>query len=296
MKRCFIVGTDWWTDCDDAVAMRILVRARMRGEIGISGIVINASMEHSVASLDGFLALESCDDVDIAIDLSGNDFGGRPPYQARLAPFAKRYRSNADAEDGVRAYRRMLAEATEPVEIIEIGYPSTLAAVLKSGGDDLSELSGAELFATRVKRMWVMAGKWDKDGERENNFARNERARVAAHDFCRICPVPITFLGWEVGHDVKTGGNLAPDDHLHLVLADHGSAAGRSSWDPMLVLMALIGNEEEAGYTVVRGRAEVDAEDGRNHFYPSDNGPHSYVIRKFAPEYYKDAINSMISS
>ena len=26
MKRKMILGTDWWTDCDDAVAVRILAR------------------------------------------------------------------------------------------------------------------------------------------------------------------------------------------------------------------------------------------------------------------------------
>ena len=295
MKRRFIVGTDWWTDCDDAVAMRLLIRARARGEIDISGIVINAAMEHSVTSLDGFLTLEGCEDIDIAIDRTAGDFGGRPPYQARLAPFAKRYRSNADAEDGVCAYRRMLAEAREPVEIIEIGYLSTVAAVLKSGGDDLSELSGIELFATRVKRLWVMAGKWDKDGERENNFARNERSRVAAEEFCRLCPSPVTFLGWEVGRDVLTGGRLAEADHLHKALVDHGSAAGRSSWDPMLVLLALIGDADAAGYGLVRGIATVDRIDGKNHFSPSEDGRHAYVIRRHEPSYYAEIIDSMIN-
>ena len=56
--RHFIVGTDWWTDCDDAVAMRLLAGAEKRGEIAIDGIVINACMEDSVSSLDGFFALE----------------------------------------------------------------------------------------------------------------------------------------------------------------------------------------------------------------------------------------------
>ena len=43
---------------------------------------------------------------------------------------------------------------------------------------------------------------------------------------------------------------------------DDGSHNGRSSWDPML--MALIGDEHEAGYDVVTGYASVDAEDGAN--------------------------------
>ena len=36
--RNFILGTDWWTDCDDAVAVRILARAHKAGDISIKGI------------------------------------------------------------------------------------------------------------------------------------------------------------------------------------------------------------------------------------------------------------------
>ena len=54
--RTFILGTDWWTDCDDAVALRLLLRSVKAGKIRLAGIGINACMEHSVTSMDGFLA------------------------------------------------------------------------------------------------------------------------------------------------------------------------------------------------------------------------------------------------
>ena len=57
MKK-IILGTDWWTDCDDAVAVRLLCRAAKAGEIDFQGIIINACMEHSVASMKNFLNAE----------------------------------------------------------------------------------------------------------------------------------------------------------------------------------------------------------------------------------------------
>ena len=39
--RRFILGTDWWTDCDDAVALRMLTRAHRAGEIRLLGIALN---------------------------------------------------------------------------------------------------------------------------------------------------------------------------------------------------------------------------------------------------------------
>lgn len=291
-----ILGTDWWTDCDDAVALRMLCRAVDRGEIRLLGIAINACMEHSAASVDGFLTLEGMSGIPLGIDLDATDFGGRPAYQARLAPYATKYKSNADAEDVVRLYRRLLASATEPVEIVEIGYLQGFTAFMRSTGDDISPKSGLELLSEKVSKMWVMAGKWDADGERENNFCRNDRSRLAGEEFCRLCPVPVTFLGWEVGFDVISGSRLAEDDHLHLALCDHGSGGGRCSWDPMTVHMALIGDEKAAGYRTVRGKATVDAVTGSNHFAPSEDGLHTYVIKARDNAYYRDAIDEMIDS
>ncbi len=292
--RNFILGTDWWTDCDDVVALRLLAHAHKAKEINLLGIIVNACMEHSVTSLEGFLNTEEVYDIPIAIDLDATDFGGNPPYQKRLSPFAKKYFSNADAEDAVKLYRTLLANADSPIELIEIGYPQVLTALLQSKPDDISELDGVELFKNKVSKIWMMAGKWDKNPDKENNFARNERSRVAANILCDICPVPITFLGWEVGASVITGGNLEKNDPLYLALCDHGSLNGRSSWDPMLCLLALIGNEEKAGYSVVRGKASVDAVTGENYFEVDNNGLHKYVVKQKEDKYYADAINKLI--
>lgn len=293
--RNFILGTDWWTDCDDAVAIRLLARAHKAGDICLKGIVINACMEHSVASLEGFLNAEGVQDIPIGIDLEGTDFGGNPSYQKNLVKYASRYHSNEEAENAVRLYRRLLAESIEPVEMIEIGYLQVFAALLESRGDDISEKSGMELIREKVSKVWVMAGKWDDEPGRENNFIRNMRSRAAGHIFCEKCPVPVTFLGWEIGYDVITGDCLKDGDVLYQVLRDHGSSQGRMSWDPMLVLLALTGDENAAGYHTVRGTASVNPQTGENSFKPDENGPHCYVVKKEENHFYKGKINESIS-
>ena len=293
--RNILLGTDWWTDCDDAVALRILCRAHKKGEICLKGIGINACMQYSAASVDGFLSLEGVFDVPIGIDLAADDFGGNPPYQKRLSSHAARYKANGDAEDALRLYRRVLAEADGEVEIIEIGYLQVIADVLESGGDDISPMSGIELFEQKVSKVWVMAGKWDEEGGLENNFCRNERSRIGGKKFCRLCPVPVTFLGFEAGQSVISGGDvLAKDDHLYLAMCDHKSQNGRSSWDPMTVCLALAGDEKKAGYGAVFGTARVDGESGANYFEVHTAGKHAYVTKLYEDEYYKKLINDLI--
>lgn len=292
--KSFILGTDWWTDCDDAVALRIAARAHKKGEICLLGVGINACMACSAASLDGFLSLEGIAEIPIGIDREATDFGGNPPYQKRLAPYAGRYRTNEDVEDAVRLYRRLLEESDTPVEIIEIGFLQVIAAVLESQPDDISDKSGMELIREKVPKIWVMAGKWDEDAGREHNFARNQRAIAGAKAFCEKCPVPVTFLGWEVGASVISGGTLQPEDYLRAALRDFGSESGRSSWDPMTMVLALTGNEHDAGYDTVQGWASIDAETGANHFRQDANGLHRYVIKRMPDEFYRDQINSLI--
>ena len=145
--KSYILGTDWWTDCDDAVAIRILARAHRRGEINLLGVVLNACMEDSVASLDGFLSAEGIS-LSIGLDFSATDFGGKPRYQKNLTKRATRYKSNDDAESAVRLYRRLLASAKEKgAEEVITACPLCLYNLQANGGDILPVKYFTELLA-----------------------------------------------------------------------------------------------------------------------------------------------------
>ncbi|MBE5761918.1 MAG: hypothetical protein E7334_07975 [Clostridiales bacterium] len=292
--RNFIFGTDWWTDCDDCAALRIISRAHKRREINLLGIGIDAAMEYSLASVDGFLQKEGLFDIPIAIDINACDVLERTRYQKRLAGHAKRYHKNEDSCNPVRLYRYLTANAEGKVDIIEVGFPQNIQAFMESGPDDISPLSGMELMREKVAHIWMMAGKWDEDGGSEYNFNCYERSRIAGHVICNKCPVPITFLGWEVGINVISGSKLKEGDHLYDAFCDHGSKNGRHSWDPMLTLLALIGDPERAGYDCVYGKAFVEPETGKNHFTLDEKGSHRYVVKKYDNEYYSNMIDELI--
>lgn len=294
--REFIFGTDWWTDCDDLAAMRILLRAHKKGEIRLLGVGINACMKYSVSSVDGFITLEGVNDIPLGIDLNGTDFDGTHlKYQKNLARFCSRYKKNEDAENAVRLYRRLLSESVGEVEIVEVGFLQVFAELLLSGGDDITEETGIELVKKKVRKVWVMAGKWDEEGGKEHNFCNNRRSREGGKVFCELCPVPVTFLGFEAGEKVISGNELKEGDFLLKAFTEHGSSKGRCSWDPLTALLALTGDEEKAGYDVVTGKARLDGDSGRNYFTPDETGLHKYVIPKFSENFYADRINELIN-
>ena len=285
--RSFILGTDWWTDCDDAVAIRLLCNAHKQGEVELLGININACMPCSVASMDVFT--RDCGvNIPLGLDHNAIGFAGKPAYQEHLAAAGKPERCNADVPDGIDFYLQLLRNAADnSVEILSIGFTQVLARLLKHP-------EGQVLLAQKVKHLWIMAGKWDEAGGKEYNFSNNELTRRSAAVLCASWPTPVTFLGFEVGESVKTGTRLCDGDLLKQVMTDHGSVNGRSSWDPMLVLLAIIGDPEQAGYRCVYGKAEVNALDGSNYFVEDPKGKHRYVVKLRDDAYYAAAIDERL--
>ena len=291
--RKFIFGTDWGEDCDDCVALRILAMYHRAGKISLEGVCVNTYDENSTASVYGFLNKEGiC--VPVGVDKSTKHIKIETRYQARLAQYAPD-KTNDDAEHSPRLYRKILASAKGKVDIIEVGFLNSLCDALLSEGDDISPKTGMELFKEKVEKIWIMGGKWNEQGGKEYNLARHKEARESASIVLEKCPCPMTFLGWEIGANLITGDTLDKGDYLWQALNDHGSGDGRESWDPMLTLMAIIGDEEKAGYTTVSIDARVDAQTGANYFELNENSNRKFVIKAHPDSYYSEMINEIIT-
>jgi len=289
--RSFILGTDWGEDCDDAVAVRVLARSNNKGRINLLGVGINTHTEYSAPSLHRFLELEGCN-IPVGVDKFCEKSDWQNRYQPRLAKQTDK--KDSDFEDAVRVYRRLIVNSEDQVEIIEVGFLQVLANTLLSQADDISPLSGMELFEKKVRKVWIMGGRWDIQGGKEFNFSYTPFACEAASIVLEKCPCEITLLGWEVGAGLITGDNLNKDDYLCTAISDWGSREGRESWDPMTCMMAIIGDEGEAGYDVARARVWVDPATGKNYFTPDEASNRKFVIKAQPDVYYKNMINKEI--
>lgn len=291
INRTILLGTDWWTDCDDAAAIRIACRAGKAGLWHLTGVICNACMEYSAASLNAFLTAEGYGNLPLGIDREAVDYGGNPPYQKILAQnLPHGVQNNEELPDGLALYLCLLEDADvsaqNRVEILEIGYPQVLAALC-------AHPDGYRYLRDKVSCLWMMAGNWEKDGVGvENNFARAPRSRKAAAYLLENCPCPIVFLGWEAGASVISGkpGTLTETDPMRMAFTAHGSKNGRSSWDPMLVLLALTEDAEKAGYTLRRGWASVNPETGENRFRYDKTGPHAYAVKTMPDSWYEEKL------
>lgn len=302
-RKNIIFDTDWMEDVDDAVAVRILSWGVQTGKINLMGAVLDAVDNTSVSSLARFLNYEGLGDVEIGADKQAERTNSTPAkdYHALINNNWShgKYSTLTDVEDSTTFYRRLLSQTDGKADIISVGFLNALSRLLDSGADEYSTMLGTELVSAKVGTIWVMGGKYPTDSMREFNFGLDELARQASHNFCDKCPVPVVFLGSEVGQNVYSGQTLAEttgtDDLLYKILQVYGVAeTGRLSWDPMTALLAIRGSAIRAGYGEIRGTNTVDVSTGINTFTPSNDGKDIYVVKHHTNAWHEYELNQIL--
>ena len=290
-----IFGTDWWTDCDDVAALDILLKAHKRGQIKLRAIGISSVMRYSAPSVKAMCEQYGLDGIPIGIDKGAERKGNFCMYQKKLASFCSSGFTNEDCPEAYKLYRSALASVPEKAVIVDVGFPQIIMELLRSGPDEYSELSGMQLAEDKVSEIILMGGRWDKNPGREYNFCAYRVNREAAAYICGHSPVPLTFLGYEVGKDVITGGKRV-NGLTGIAYATHLSPGGRPSWDPMTAVYAITGSPDKAGYKKERGKAAVDPKTGKNSFEVCKDGKHAYLVKEKENGFYKNQIETLLGT
>ncbi len=220
---------------------------------------------------------------DQILDMKNEDGTPRYPWEAK------------PAEKPLPLLRRVLAEAKDnSVVWIQVGEATNAAALLESGPDEISPLTGRELAARKVRLLSVMGGafgfqdpKWNKHCEHNIVFDI-----PAAKKVCAEWPGEIVFSGFETGDAIRLSVCGLQNDlkkPLPNILWDSYCAWCRScgmkepnhprpSWDLTSVLFVLRPETERNYFTLSpRGRVTV-LDDGRTPFTEDPNGKHRVFL------------------
>ena len=291
-----IMDTDFQSgDVDDAIALRYLLTHDYLGVINLLAIVISASNPLTAAAIDNICENDGRQgDMPIgqwqgaAFDNAGasylTDLSGRALREFPTSAVSL-------IADAIRVYRRTLVSVIaggNKTHIVMTGQQNNLQALLQSPADDISSSTGMALVTAGVDKIIVMGGQYPTGTE--SNF--DTQPAAAAYTTAN-CPVPMTFVGYEVGQSVISGGDsllVATNDPIANTLADFGYPYGRNSWDPMAAVVAVLG-ETGAGCTTVAGTNSVNAGSGTNTFTPGA-GTHMYVVKAQSDDLYSDEINN----
>jgi hypothetical protein len=199
---------------------------------------------------------------------------------------------DAERPDAISLYHRLLTEAEDgSITIVSIGYLSNLA-------DLLSEASGRDLVARRVRGITIMGGAYPAGGEHNFQFGGTgptTKAAIAAWPGT----IPMTFVGYELGLPVVTGKGFAdtPDSPMRRAyqLAYDSIRQGRPSWDQVAVFHAVRGpcHGGHTWFRAVRGQNRI-ADDGSNVWVANPGGPHACLEAEASPRDLAAAIEALM--
>ncbi len=199
-----------------------------------------------------------------------------------------RYPEGAETEDAVRVHRRALASAEDQSVVFAVtGLLSTPDALLKSGPDDISPLTGRELIEKKIVRTIVMAGEFASTFNDRVFCEYNISLDVpAARHFCANWPGEVIFSAYEIGHRIwslanfiKDGDPDSPVRRAYQLLRAHRQKPEDlpfPSWDPTVSLMAARPDVHYFDFHEY-GRIVVNDE-GITEWHPEEGGRQTYVL------------------
>lgn len=243
-----IFDTDMDTDCDDMAALAMLHALADNGEIEILGTLVSSKYAWSAPCVEVVNRYYGRPDLPIGVpkgDGASIKRGSR--YAKQIAErFPGRLKTNEDAEDAVKIYRRLLAAAKDrSVVIVTVGYLTNLSDLLSSRGDEHSPLDGRELVRKKVDKYVCMGGRYPEQlshGE-WGNFMPDPKAVLHV---VKDWPLPIVFSG--DGEKILTGYSLPETPENNPVRVSYrlflGNAKTRPSWDPITLLYAVRPNAD----------------------------------------------------
>lgn len=309
-----IFDTDLGGDCDDVIALDLLLSAQKAGECELIGVTYSYFCRAACGCIYEILRQHGSEKIPMGrmpIPEGRKEYRGTYAYPV-VEKFGRADTPTYDSvPDAVPVLRRLLAENTD-VTLVVVGSMTNIAALMASGPDDISPLDGIGLMRRSVKEIAVMGCSF------RHQDARNPQPGSVAEDgtlsptcewniFCDIpaarymfdhCPVPLVCSPFELGFNLfsgqpvfDTGKGETPDSYSMQVYGccDHG----HHSWDPATALYALYG-ALPFFYRTVRGRIYLD-EKGIAFFDPMHGGNHCVLECALPPEKIGEEIDKRLA-
>lgn len=263
----YIFDTDAGSDCDDMMALAYLAYAQKNRLIDIKCVTYSHVSPDGPAALRAFFR-----NIGLAVPPIGRMMHGKAINDNYCFEIANKYATEEDripATDAVSVLRKALTESENAV-ICAVGPLTNIADLMLSKPDEISSLNGVELVKAKCSRVVVMAGEFTPE---EGKNIKTEWNVLCDIDACRtvasLCPVPMVWLPWETGIEMKTGRPLmdkyGEETPVSLAFFKYPwvDADGRHSWDPATALYSVEGAKDfflenvghvtvdEAGITVL---------------------------------------------
>lgn len=284
-----IFDTDMGNDIDDALALGVIHALESRAECRLLAVTTSKDNQHCAPFVDLVNTFYGRGEIPIGVVHDGKtpEDGHylRAIVQARDGD-SPRYphdlERGQDAPEAVALLRQVLASQEDAqVVIVQVGFSTNLARLLKSKPDQHSALAGRELVAKKCRLLSLMGGMYSAR-DRINEYNIDTDADAARQLFADW-PTEIVASGFEVGNAIKFPAESILHDFSYVEHHPLREAYekylkmpyDRECWDLTSVLYAV---RPTRGYFELSepGTISVDAAH-ITQFLPSADGRHRYL-------------------
>lgn len=295
--RKVIVDTDIGPDCDDAGALALLFNLQKQYDFPISGIVHCCSNPYGAPAADAIATYFGYDIPIATYDKPG--FLEDEPYLKYNKFLAENFPlSRKEYPSSTRLYRELLADALDgEYMIITIGTFNTVSELMDSPGDEISPLTGSELFNSKVDCVVSMAGYFPPPHDKGREFNIICDAKAADNFFNKV-KVPVYLDTFDIGYDVSTGFEGREDSQSPVSAAYclyRPDTHNNASFDLAAIHFAVLGEGEYYTVDYTAGRLETDVEgDGCCGFVKDPLGMFYRIHRNCTAKVLQDTFNALM--
>jgi len=285
-----IFDTDMGNDVDDALALAMIHALQSRDECELLAVTITKDQEECAPYIDAINTFYGRGEIPVGIVNNGVTPEKSKFTGVALEKIGNEYLYPHDLNVGdaipsaVEILRRTLASQPDnSVVIVQVGFSTNLARLLKSKGDKHSDLDGKKLVSKKVKRISIMAGAFAPIGGKTHLEYNVIKDIPAAQKLANEWPTPIVWSGFEIGLAIRypavsierdfryVDRHPIPESYQRYNPTPHE----RPTWDLTSVLWAA---RPDRGYFEMSESGVVTVEDNGETLFRSDpNGRHSYL-------------------
>ncbi len=271
-----IFDTDMGNDIDDALALAMVHNLETRGEAKLIAATLTKSNAWAAEYVKVVNEFYHRPGVPIGLVVNG-----KTPDDGGFVRQVSQQHGRASASsfpDAVQVLRKALAsQADNSVVIVQIGFSTNLAALLDSKPDSISNLSGHDLAARKVRLLSVMGGNFNGSAPEYNIMTDVPAAQKLVAQW----PGEIVFSGFEIGNAILfpavsidrdfAPGNPVAEGYRHYMKMPYN----RPCWDLTAVLYAF---RADRGYFTLSDPGQVTVtSDGRTQFTPGSSGHRRFL-------------------
>ncbi len=290
-----IFDTDIGGDADDLGALAMLHNFVKRGDCELLAVMSWTVEENAVSAIDAINRFYHHPNIPIGTR-KAETFSDENNYNRAITDNFDFKLTYNDVPDAIDLYRKILSQSADSsITVVTVGPLMNIQNLINSESDKYSPLNGSDLISKKVKEFVIMGGQFPK-GKDEWNF--NGNMPGVTRFVLENLKVPITFSGFEIGVQIKTGevfNQIDPETPLYqgfLYFSSHapwikdqfnGKILDNSTFDQTAVLYAVKSGVGKYWDRIEGGYCEAD-DHGGNKWVKREHSNHSYLKLKESPE------------